>query len=334
MMIQEHYSLLRHNTFHIAASARWFAEYDSVADLQKLLHSGLLKENPFFHIGGGSNVLFTGDYPGVILHSAVRFIEKMQETEKEVILRAGAGVIWDELVAYAVARGWGGIENLSWIPGEVGASAVQNIGAYGTEVCQAIHRVETVEADSGKIRVFTPDECDYGYRKSIFKGELKGCYIVTAVSYRLQKEPVFNLSYGHLKEATGSPVSLEKVRQAVISMRREKLPDPEVTGNAGSFFLNPVVPESRFRELQSEWPDIPCYEVGPGRVKVPAAWLIEKTGWKGKEYRGAAVHDRQPLVLINKNQATAADIMELAQLVVGAVREKFQIGITPEVNYI
>ena len=334
MRIHEHYSLLQHNTFRIAASARWFAEYDSVADLQELLNDGLLKEHSFFHIGAGSNILFTGDYPGVILHSAIRFIEMRGETEEEVFIRTGAGVAWDDVVAYAVENGWGGMENLSWIPGEVGASAVQNIGAYGAEVCQVIDRVETVDTTNGNIRVFAPEECRYGYRSSIFKNELKGRYIVTAVCYRLRKVPVFNLSYGRLDQVVRHPVTLESVRQAVIAVRREKLPDPSVTGNAGSFFLNPVIPETRFRELQTAWPDMPWYAAGPGQVNIPAAWLIENAGWKGKSYRGAAVHDKQPLVLINKNGAMPADIVELAQQVVYAVREKFGIGITPEVNYI
>lgn len=336
MRIEENYPLLTHNTFHLEATTRWFVEYRTIAELQELLQSDLLRNVPVFHIGAGSNVLFSGDYPGVILHSDIRFIEIQSETDEDVCLRVGSGVNWDEFVAYCVSHGWGGVENLSLIPGEVGASAVQNIGAYGVEVKDCIVEVETLEKATGKIRLFTNGECEYAYRESIFKKSLKGQYIVTSVTYRLQKNPVFELSYGNLKEffPEGSEITLQAVRDVVIRVRQSKLPDPEVTGNAGSFFMNPIISRSQFERLVSLYPGIPHYDVDADRVKVPAAWMIDRCGWKGKQHGGAAVHDRQCLVLVNKDRATAADVMELATDIVRSVKENFGVEISPEVNYI
>lgn len=336
MVIKENYPLLGLNTFHMTVSTSWFAEYSNVAELQDLLKSDLLSKNEFFHIGGGSNLLFTKDFPGVILHSAIRFIEKRDENEESVYLRVGAGVVWDDFCRFAVENGYGGVENLSWIPGEVGASAVQNIGAYGVEAGDLIDSVETIEVLSGNPRVFKVDACGYGYRESVFKKELKGKYIVTAVVYRLDKTPHYKLDYGNLRHelAAFSDVSLETVRQAVIDIRKSKLPDPDVAGNAGSFFMNPVITRSQFEKLKQEYPAIPHYDVSEEMVKVPAAWMIDQCGWKGREHGGAAVHDKQCLVLINKCGATARDIQELAAMISESVWDKFKVYISPEVNYI
>ena len=241
------HSLKELHTFGMDVRAAHLVEYDSVGELRVLLEKlrGEWKQLPYLHIGGGSNLLFASDsYAGVILHSAIVGKEIVLEDEETVHLRVGAGVVWDDLVAYCVSQGWGGMENLSLIPGEVGASAVQNIGAYGVEAKDLITSVETIEVATGNVRAFTCDECAYGYRQSIFKGELKGKYIVTHVTYRLQKHPVYHLDYGNIRaelERMGGEVSLESVRRAVISIRESKLPDPKVTGNAGSFFMNPVV---------------------------------------------------------------------------------------------
>ncbi len=335
MTIQENYSLLPHNTFGIEACCSYFAQYESVAELVQLLQSPLLAAHPFFHIGRGSNLLFLSDYQGVILHSLIKDIEVVAETDTTIDLRAGAGVEWDAFVAHCVTNGWGGVENLSAIPGEVGASAVQNIGAYGVEAKDVIVCVESVAVADGSIRLFEQHACNYSYRRSIFKEELKGKYIVTSVVYRLSKQPQFNLTYGNLQELLGDKEpTLQAIRDAVIAVRDAKLPDPVKMGNAGSFFMNPIIPLEQYTTLKEAFPDMPHYVVDESRVKVPAAWLIDRCGWKGAELGGAAVHDKQPLVLVNKNGATAADVQELAARIQGSIMETYGITISPEVNYI
>ena len=330
------YSLLSRNTFGMDVKAARFVEYESEDELAGFLSSGGLRE-PYLHIGGGSNLLFLADYSGLILHSGIRGMEIVSETDERVEVRAGAGVVWDDFVAYAVARGWYGAENLSLIPGEVGASAVQNIGAYGAEAKDLIVSVETVEAMTGKKRRFSNAECRYAYRESVFKKELKGKCFVTYVTYRLGKLPVFRLDYGNVRaelEKEGLEPTLANVRRVIISIRKNKLPDPEVTGNAGSFFMNPVISRSRFEALRAEYPDMPSYPLGGDRVKVPAGWLIDRCGWKGKALGPAAVHDRQALVLVNRGGATGRDVLRLADEVVRSVHDRFGITISPEVNVI
>ena len=314
--IEENKSLQQLHTFHLSVSARWFAEYQSIEELIDLLKTDLLRENPFLQIGGGSNLLFTSDYEGVILHSKIKFIEVVSETSEYVTVKAGSGVVWDDFVKYSVSNGWGGAENLSLIPGEVGASAVQNIGAYGVEVKDIILQVEAIEVATGKERTFTTAECMYGYRDSIFKKEMKGKYIITSVIYLLRKNPVYHLDYGNLRHAIGNKnINLQTIR-------------------AGSFFMNPVIPVSQYNLLKEKYPEIPFYPVDTQSVKVPAAWLIDKAGWKNKMLGGAAVHDKQCLVLINKDNAVAKDIIDLAQNIVDSVKSLYGITIKPEVNYI
>ena len=330
------YSLLSHNTFGMDVKAARFVEYKSEEELLGFLSSGEFRK-PYLHIGGGSNLLFLADYPGLILHSAIGGIEIVSETDEWVEVRVGAGVVWDDFVAYTVAHGWYGAENLSLIPGEVGASAVQNIGAYGMEAKDLIVSVETVEAMTGKKRCFSNAECRYAYRESIFKKELKGQYFVTYVTCRLGKLPVFHLDYGNVRaelEKEGLEPTLANVRRVIISIRKNKLPDPEVTGNAGSFFMNPVISRSRFEALRAEYPDMPSYPLEGDRVKVPAGWLIDRCGWKGKALGPAAVHDRQALVLVNRGGATGRDVLRLADEVVRSVHDRFGITISPEVNVI
>ncbi len=333
--IEENKSLQQLHTFHLSVSSRWFVEYQSVKELIDLLKTDLLRENPFLQIGGGSNLLFMSDYEGVILHSKIRFIEVVSETSEYVTVKAGSGVVWDDFVKYSVSNGWGGAENLSLIPGEVGASAVQNIGAYGVEVKDIILQVEAIEVATGKERTFTTAECMYGYRDSIFKKELKGKYIITSVVYLLRKNPVYHLNYGNLRHAIGNKsINLQTIRDTVIEIRKSKLPDPDDYGNAGSFFMNPVIPVSQYDLLKEKYPEMPFYPVDAQFVKVPAAWLIDKAGWKSKMLGGAAVHDKQCLVLINKNNAVAKDIIDLAQNIVDSVKSLYGITIKPEVNYI
>ncbi len=334
------YSLQSWHTFGMEVRAAHFVEYASVEELREVLSAlhGEWAGMPWLHIGAGSNLLFTSDfYRGVVLHSAIGGIEVVGEDADSVCLRVGAGVVWDRLVEHCVSQGWGGMENLSLIPGEVGASAVQNIGAYGVEVADLIEKVETVGRADGKEQAFLPSVCEYGYRWSIFKGAWRGKYIVTHVTYRLQKHPVLRIDYGNIRkelERMGEKPSLESVRRAICNIRNEKLPDPKVLGNAGSFFVNPVVARSVMERIREDWPDVPYYEVDSCRVKIPAGWLIEQCGWKGRSLGRAAVHDKQALVLVNLGGATGQEIVDLSQVVAGAVKEKFGIEIHPEVNFI
>lgn len=333
----ENYSLLNNNTFGVDVKANYFIEYDSVEELQSLLRSDLLQESKFMHIGGGSNLLFINDYQGVILHSQIKGIDAVEGTRSKVVLRAGAGERWDDFVEYCVSKNYGGVENLSGIPGEVGATPVQNIGAYGAEVRNSIVAVECVNAKTGEERIFTAKECQFGYRDSIFKRELKGKYIVTYVHYQLCKTGwTPNVDYGSLKTEIpdAEHATLKDVRNAVLAIRGRKLPEPKVLGNAGSFFMNPVVSTAKYSELKLKFPDIPCYIVSDAEVKVPAGWLIEQCGWKGKSVGKVAVHGSQALVLINKGGANGLDIINLSDSIRASVRDKFGIDLTPEVNII
>ena len=332
----ENYSLLAHNTFGMDVRAALFFEYDTVEELQTFLQSDdFAHRNRYIHIGSGSNLLFEGDYKGIVMHSALHTLEVVEETDDHVLVRVGSGYVWDDFVAYCVAQGWAGIENLSAIPGEVGASAVQNIGAYGVEVRDVIVQVEAMALD-GSTRAFTNEECHYGYRDSVFKRELRGEYIITHVTYRLEKTPNYRLDYGDLRarvESCGVP-TLKAVRDAVTAIRDSKLPDPRVLGNAGSFFTNPVIPQAQYDALKEKYPDMPSYPIDEEHVKVPAGWLIDHAEWKGKALGRAAVHDRQALVLVNLGGATGKEVMTLAERVCEDVYNKYGIRITPEVNFI
>ncbi len=334
------YSLKSLHTFGMDVRTAHFVEYTSVDELEALLvrMQSEWETLPWLHMGGGSNLLFTSDYyQGVILHSAIKGWQVVDEDEECVHLRVGAGVVWDELVAYTVAQGWGGMENLSLIPGEVGASAVQNIGAYGMEAKDLIETVDTIEIATGTSRTFACEECGYAYRQSVFKSGLKGKFVVTHVTYRLQKNPVFHLDYGNIRaelERMGEGISLDTIRRAVIRIRESKLPDPQVMGNAGSFFMNPIVPRAVMEHIREVYPQMPFYEVDTERVKIPAGWMIEQCGWKGRALGRAAVHDKQALVLVNLGGATGREIIALSDAVRRDVKEKFGVDIHPEVNFI
>jgi len=336
MIIKENISLLSYNTFGIDAKADYFIEYSSVEELQMALQSEIVKSNRLLHIGGGSNLLFMKDFKGVILHSAINFIKKVSEDADTVMLEAGAVVNWDDFVAYSVQNGWGGVENLSLIPGEVGASAVQNIGAYGVEVQDVIIEVNAVEIETGELKIFSIEDCQYGYRESIFKKELKGKYIITSVVFKLQKQPEFKLNYQHLEAEVlkNGDINLQNIRQTIIAVRESKLPDPKIFGNAGSFFMNPVISKAHFNELLAQYPQMPHYFVSETEEKVPAGWLIDQCGWKGKQIGNAGVHDKQALVLVNKGGATGAEIVYLAEQIQASVKTKFGIELRAEVNFI
>ena len=322
------------NTFGLDVEATVFLEYYSLEELEEIIAAGRITV-PYLHIGGGSNLLFTDDYRGVILHSRIGGIEVLKEDDKMVTVRVGAGVVWDDFVAYCVENGWYGVENLSLIPGEVGASAVQNIGAYGVEVKDLISSVETINVQ-GMRRTYSVDECGYSYRNSIFKcPEMKQVF-VTQVCFQLSKQEHYVLDYGTIRqELEKYPlVELKTLRQIIIRIRESKLPDPKVLGNAGSFFMNPVVSRAVFEALQKSYPQMPFYELDTDKVKIPAGWMIEQCGWKGKSMGAAAVHDKQALVLVNRGGATGADIVALSDAIRASVLEKFGIEIHPEVNFI
>lgn len=337
MNIYTDYSLKSRHTFGMDVKTALFIEYATKEELKEILQNQQLEEGRWLHIGGGSNLLFMGDYSGTILHSSIKGYEVLSEDAEEVVVRVGAGEVWDDFVAYTVAQGWYGAENLSWIPGEVGASAVQNIGAYGVEAKDLIVNVETIEVATGEERIFSNAECAYAYRESIFKLSLKGQYIVTHVSYRLKKTPSYHLDYGNVRAELAKAnfdLTLANVRQVIIDIRQAKLPDPNVQGNAGSFFMNPIVPRAHFEALLKDYPQIPHYEVDTDRVKIPAAWMIDQCGWKGKRLGNAGVHDKQALVLVNCGGATGAEVVRLSEEIQQSVFKMFGIQIYPEVNFI
>lgn len=321
-------SILPYNTFHLDVKAREVIEYTTIEDLQSILleHKG----QPMLAVGEGSNLLFTKDFDGILLVSRMAKAKATKETQTEVWIEAESGLKLDSLIEQLVAMELTGMENLSYIPGTVGASAVQNVGAYGREAKDVIEEVHTLSVADAQPRVFTHAECRFGYRDSIFKNELKGQYIVTSVVYKLQKNGPLYLDYGNLRSAMeGQPMTAEAVREAVIRIRKQKLPEVSELGSAGSFFKNPIIPEAQFLALQQQYPTIPHYS-----YKIPAAWLIEQCGWKGKTMGGAQCYPQQPLVLVNTGNATAQDIINLAQAIIDSVQQRFGITLHPEVNYI
>lgn len=333
---ERNYSLLSHNTFGIRAHCRRFIEFSSVGEAQQVVRSLTDNDLPLLLLGGGSNLLLTADFEGTVLHSAIRGIEPTDHADGTLSLRCGSGEVWDDVVARCVASGWHGAENLSLVPGEVGASAVQNIGAYGVEVQNLIETVEAVEVSTGEVRVFTAGECGYGYRDSRFKHEWRDRFVVTHVTYRLSRcfSPI--LDYGNirtqLEQQGASRPTAAQLRQCIIDIRRAKLPDPNVEGNAGSFFVNPVVSRAKYDELSARYPDMPHYTIDADHEKIPAGWMIEQCGWKGRSLGPAGVHDRQALVLVNRGGATGADILRLCEAIRGDVLSMFGILINPEVN--
>ncbi len=328
------HSLLPHNTFGIDVSATNFLEYSSVNELKRLIADSEITV-PYLHIGQGSNLLFTKDFDGTILHSSITGLEVKEEDEKTVVVRVGAGMPWDDFVAYCVSKEWYGAENLSLIPGEIGASAVQNIGAYGVEVKDLIDSVETVNI-KGEEKIYPVEMCEYAYRSSVFKRPDMKSVFITYVNFSLSKVPCYKLEYGTIREelAKYQTVDLQTLRRVIIDIRRTKLPDPKILGNAGSFFMNPIIPRIQFDKLRLEYPTMPCYEIDERHVKIPAGWLIEQCGWKGKSMGKVGVHSKQALVLVNLGGAQGKDVVALAETIRASVYDKFQIKIYPEVNFV
>lgn len=341
--ISENHPLLPYNTFGLEATAAYWGEFGNTDALRELLDFCREKELPWYVISGGSNVILTGHFPGMILHPVSKGIEILDshfatnDGGHATLVKADAGVEWDDFVAWTVERNLGGIENLSYIPGYVGASPVQNIGAYGAEVKDTIQWVEYLDTETLELREIAAEDCRFGYRESIFKHELRGKAIVTAVVFRLT--PVqdggytYNIGYGDLHDRVMDlGLSLEHIREAVTAIRKEKLPDPAVNGNAGSFFKNPMIPSTQFESLKAKYPDIPSYPAPEGLIKVPAAWLIDRAGWKGFRAETVGVHPKQALVVINLGGATAHDILALGRRIIEDIHQKFGIEISMEVN--
>lgn len=331
MNIQHNISLKPYNTFGIDVVA---TQLLPVTDVSQLAAIGEMPQ-PKYVLGGGSNVLFTAPPNGLVLRNELKGIKKLVEDHDSVWLEVAAGEVWHNLVMYAVEQGLGGIENLALIPGTVGASPMQNIGAYGVEVKDTIIAVTYWNWEKAQFETLNNEQCRFGYRESIFKHELKNKVFITSVVYRLNRKPVFNTSYGAIEQELqqmGAEPSVGNIAQAVINIRRSKLPDPAEIGNAGSFFKNPTIPLSQFNLLKNQHPTIPSYPVGADMVKVPAGWLIEQAGWKGYRRGDTGVHTKQALVLVNYGAATGSEIWQLSSDILASVKEKFGIELEREVN--
>jgi UDP-N-acetylmuramate dehydrogenase len=336
LKILENIQLKPFNTFGISAVAREFTEIRSKEDAAELATSGMLKGKLHLVLGGGSNILFTGNFDGMVVNVLNKGIQLVEETDDSVLVESSAGEAWHDLVTWTVANGWGGFENLSLIPGSVGAGPVQNIGAYGVELKDCFHSLKAIDLETGAEKTFNKHECGFGYRDSIFKRELKGRILIHSVTFRLSKHPELKLGYGAIKqelEAMGvTKPSVAEVSDAVCRIRRSKLPDPAVTGNAGSFFKNPVVSATTARILQNQYPGMPVYPQPDETIKLAAGWLIEQCGLKGYREDDAGVHPKQALVLVNYGDASGFGIISLAGKIQNKVLEKFGVKLEMEVN--
>ena len=335
-MIKKNISLRNYNTFGLDYTSEFFVSLLSENEAIKLFQKEGSLKKPVMILGKGSNILFTDNYNGTIIHYETGGISIEEKSPDYVIVSAGAGVEWDSFAEWTVDNGFGGIENLSLIPGTVGAAPVQNIGAYGVEVKETIEKIRTVAVENGSIREFNKEECCFGYRSSIFKTDLKGKYLVTRVFFKLSTKPSLNLIYGSLanEAAALGGASLRNVREAVIKIRRSKLPDPEVIGNAGSFFKNPVVDISTAETLRKRYPQIPCYDDSSGGIKLAAGWMIEQCGWKGKRSGNAGVYDKQALIIVNFGEASGSEIFKLSEEIRKSVWYRFEVELEREVEVI
>lgn len=335
MNITHNLSLRPYNTFAIEASAREFSEFRSVDELNDLLRQS--SKNNLMILGGGSNILLTQNFDGYVLKNEIKGIDIVHEDEHHVYVKAGAGENWHQFVLFCVERDLAGVENLSLIPGSVGASPMQNIGAYGVEIKDVFHDLEAYHIKSKKVLTFTHSDCEFGYRESIFKNKLKGGYVILNVTLRLNKVPHYNTSYGAIEDELqrmNKGVSIQAISQAVMNIRTSRLPDPAKIGNAGSFFKNPTIRVKQFEELKKVHPGLPAYPQGLDLVKVAAGWLIEQCGWKGYRKGDAGVHEKQALVLVNHGHASGRQIFELSEEIRKSVVRKFRIELEREVNVI
>lgn len=336
--ILENVSLKNLNTFGIEAYAKYYTEVNSVSDLQELIHNKTFIQSDKLIIGGGSNMLFTKNFEGIVLKNNLKGIKVVKEDNDFVEVQSAAGEVWHDFVMWCIEKNYGGLENLSLIPGCVGASPMQNIGAYGVEIKDVFSELEAYEINTGEKKIFNKAQCKFGYRESVFKHELKNKFIITAVSFRLSKKPTVNTSYGAISselEILGVKMpGIKDVSQAVINIRSSKLPDPNVMGNAGSFFKNPEVDKSVFQSLKIRFPSLVAYEMENGKYKLAAGWLIESCGLKGYVSGNAAVHDKQALVLVNKGGSNGSEVYSLSEHVLQTVYSKFGVKLEREVNII
>ena len=342
MNIRENISLKRYNTFGIDAIAKYFAAFTTIKDLEESLEFNEREtenvKRETLILGGGSNILFTKNFDGLVLKNEIKGIEIVGEDGDVVHIKAGAGENWHQFVLYCIENNLAGVENLSLIPGNVGASPMQNIGAYGVEIKDVFHSLEAFHIKEKKIVTFTLDDCEFGYRESVFKGKYKNEFVITSVTYSLNRTPRFNISYGAIKQELDAmkieDLGIQAISQAVINIRSSKLPDPAVTGNAGSFFKNPEISNKDFEVLKNKYPAIVGYPLENGNTKLAAGWLIEQCGWKGYRNGDAGCHSRQALVLVNYGTATGGEIYSLSEEIIHSVKEKFGVVLLREVNII
>lgn len=338
MKVQENISLKPYNTFGIEAKARYFAAFESVSELKELLNSKLQTSNSKLILGGGSNILLTKDFNGIVLKNETKGIEIVKEDVDQVYVKAGAGENWHQFVLYCVANNYAGVENLSLIPGNVGASPMQNIGAYGVEIKDVFHELEAFHKHDKVIEKFSLKDCDFGYRESVFKNKCKDQFVITSVTYRLNKKPSFNTSYGainqELEKMEVKELSIQAISQAVINIRTSKLPDPKEIGNAGSFFKNPIISNEQYHQLKNTFPNIIAFPSGNSHTKLAAGWLIEQCGWKGYRKGDAGCYPKQALVLVNYDNATGQEVFDLSEEIIQSVRKKFGVVLEREVNII
>lgn len=338
IMIRENISLRPFNSFGIEAHARYFSTFDSIESLYQLLNDRRAQTGARLVLGGGSNILLTGDFDGLVLKNEITGITVLKEDEEHVYLRAGAGENWHQLVMFCVNQGYAGMENLALIPGNTGASPMQNIGAYGVEIKDIFHELEAVHINDRTMHTFSRSDCHFGYRESVFKGKYKHQFIITSVTYRLNKKPVFHTEYGAIRQELENmgvqQLSIGAVAQAVLNIRSSKLPDPKQVGNAGSFFKNPLIPRSQAEELKNKFPNLVSFPSAEGPTKLAAGWLIEQCGWKGYREGDAGCYPKQALVLVNYGQATGRQVFDLSTKIITSVQEKFGVTLEREVNIV
>src|SRR5450631_2590911 len=338
MQIFKNQPLKNYNTFGTDSYAKYFTVFSSIDELKNLFQSDLYKNESKFILGGGSNILFTKDFDGLVLKNEITGIETIHEEEKYVYVKVGAGVNWHQFVMHCIHKNFSGVENLSLIPGNVGASPMQNIGAYGVEIKDVFYSLEAYNYKENKIINFTLNDCEFGYRESVFKKKYKNQFAILDVTFRLNKTPHYNISYGaieeELKKMNIEQLSIKAISDAVINIRTSKLPDPKLIGNAGSFFKNPEINEHELHELKRIKTDIPSYKINDDKFKIPAGWLIEQCGWKGYRKGDAGCYDKQALVLVNYGNAKGNEILELSKEIKKSVQEKFRIILETEVNTI
>ncbi|MCS5489568.1 UDP-N-acetylmuramate dehydrogenase [Algoriphagus limi] len=337
MNIQENISLKSYNTFGIDKKARFFTAVESIEDLREALVFANRENIPVIILGGGSNILLTKDQDALIIKVDLKGIQVLEENEESVLVEVGAGEVWHEWVQYAINKNWGGLENLSLIPGTVGASPMQNIGAYGVEIRDVFKSLKALNRKTLLLESFSAEQCEFGYRESVFKHKLKDQYVICSVTFRLSKKPNFHTEYGAIKETLKEmnvpEINIQAISQAVVKIRQSKLPDPKVIGNAGSFFKNPTVDLEVYEKIKESYPTVPGYPQENG-IKVPAGWLIEQAGWKGFKKGQIGVHDKQALVLVNFGEGDGQEIAQLASEIQNSVKEKFGIQLKPEVNFL